>query len=347
LYNTRSNNYLEDNILKYIELLAPAGSKEAFYAAVNNGADAVYLGGKIFNARQFANNFSNEDLKEIIAYAHFHGVKVYITVNTLIADTEIKDLLEYLVFLRNSGVDAIITQDLGVAKLVKEYIPDLELHASTQMTIHNSPGVQFLKEQGFKRVVLSRECSLEDIKNIHKEDKTELEVFIHGALCICYSGQCYMSSMIGGRSGNRGKCAQPCRLGYELMNDQGQKLTDESFGKHLLSPKDLNTSEFLIELLEAGVTSLKIEGRMKRPEYVATVVRIYRQILDQYYAHEPISLTDENKRDLKQIFNRDFTSGYFIKNQGADLMSYKKPNNRGIFLGRVQETFPQKKYNYN
>ncbi|MBO8138636.1 MAG: DUF3656 domain-containing protein [Desulfotomaculum sp.] len=320
------------------ELLAPAGSWEAMVAAVQNGADAVYLGGQSFNARQSAANFDNQQLAQAVEYCHVRGVKVYVTVNILIADEEINDVLDFLRYLHNIGVDAVILQDLGLAHLASQVLPELPLHASTQVTVHNIPGVQLLQKSGFKRIVLARELDYKSIKKIKEETGADLEVFVHGALCVCYSGQCLMSSMIGGRSGNRGRCAQPCRLEYQLVDRYyGKPLTDPGkTGEYLLSPRDLNLSEYIPQLIEAGVNSFKVEGRMKRPEYVATVIRVYREIINQYLAKGKIEVTPAQARELEQIFNRDFTTGYFFGNPGRDLMSFKRPNNRGVFLGRVK-----------
>lgn len=326
--------------MKIPELLAPVGSQEALKAAVQNGADAVYLGGKMFSARQYANNFDRNELREAFEYAHVRGVKIYVTANTLLNDNEFREALDYLQFLYESGVDAIIIQDLGVARLVEKLIPGLPLHASTQMTIHNSSGVEVLKRHNFTRVVLAREMSLEEIAEIREKTGTEIEVFVHGALCISYSGQCLMSSMIGGRSGNRGRCAQPCRMEYTLVDKGGQELVNQQeVGSHLLSPRDLNMLKYIPELTQAGVDSLKIEGRMKRPEYVATVTRIYREALDRYReSPEHYSVGDREMKELGQIFNRGFTTGYFFGKQGSDMMSFKRPNNRGLRLGRVSKT---------
>lgn len=318
------------------ELMAPAGSMEALVAAVANGADAVYLGGKSFSARASAANFDRDEMREAIEHAHLRGAKIYVTVNTILDNGELAEALDYLHFLYTSGADAVIVQDLGLIKLARQVLPELPLYASTQMTVHNAEGVRFLTNLGVERVVLAREVSLEAIRQIHRETKAELEVFVHGALCISYSGQCLMSSMIGGRSGNRGRCAQPCRMTYGLVDGQGRPLTDEKIGPHLLSPRDLNLIHHLPELIEAGVSSFKIEGRMKRPEYVATVVRVYRQALDRWLDNrEDWRPTQQDERDLYQIFNREFTTGYLMANPGRNLMSYQRPNNRGIFLGRV------------
>lgn len=322
--------------MKKPELLAPVGSWEALVAAVQNGADAVYIGGKHFNARQYANNFEAEELQRAVAYAHVRGVRVYVTVNILVADQEMDSLVQYLQFLYEAGVDAIIVQDLGVARIVKKVLPELTIHASTQMTLHNKPGVELAIKMGFKRVVLAREMSLEEIKEI-KQTGIEIEFFVHGALCISYSGQCLMSSMIGGRSGNRGRCAQPCRMEYTLVDEKGNTVWEpEKVGKYLLSPRDLRLLHHIPELTEAGVNALKIEGRMKRPEYVATVTRVYREALDRYAAAPyNYEIGVEEEKQLYQIFNRDFTTGYIKGNLGAEMMSYKRPNNRGIKIGRV------------
>ncbi|ODA39769.1 U32 family peptidase [Desulfosporosinus sp. BG] len=324
-----------------LELLAPAGGFEAFKAAVENGADAVYLGGKSFSARASAANFDLEDLQKAVRYAHERQVKVFVTVNILIADQEFQELVDYLYSLHEIGVDAVILQDVGVAELIHTILPEMETHASTQMTVNTSWGVQHLESLGFSRVVLARETSADEMKVIAKNTPLDVEVFVHGALCIGYSGQCLMSSFIGGRSGNRGTCAQPCRMTYQLVNKEKENLlTTKNPGEHLLSPRDLNLAEELAELKRIGIYSLKIEGRMKRPEYVATVIRIYRQALkrmeDQLEADAvgPL-LTSSEHQELLQVFNRDFTSGYFRENLGAELMSYSRPNNRGTRLGRV------------
>lgn len=313
-----------------IELLAPVGSMDALRAAVQNGADAVYLGGKLFSARQYAPNFTDEELQKGLNYAHLYGVRVYVTVNTLLDNSEFNELIKYLLFLRRSQVDAIIVQDLGVAWTIRKLLPEMEIHASTQMTIHNSPGVRMLEEMGISRVVLAREVSHENIKLIGETTTMPLESFVHGALCVSYSGQCLMSSMIGGRSGNRGRCAQPCRMNYSLVDERGREIE----AGHLLSPRDLNMITHLELLEESGIVSLKVEGRMKRPEYVATVIRNYRQALDRLSGREEIN-DDVALKELAQIFNRDFTTGYYIDKPGIHLMSYQRPNNRGVKLGRV------------
>lgn len=322
-----------------VELLAPAGSMEALVAAVENGADAVYLGGKMFNARQYANNFDDNALQEAIEYCHLRGVKIYVTVNTLIKNKELNDVAQYIYKLQSFGVDAVIIQDIGLLYMIRKLFPQLEVHGSTQMAVHNLAGAQFLFSSGVKRVVLAREAELKDIKHIRQFSDIELEVFVHGALCISYSGQCLMSSMIGGRSGNRGRCAQPCRMKYYLTDLEGNELLQHSeIGEYLLSPRDLSTIRHIPELVKSGVHSFKFEGRMKRPEYVATVIRIYRNALDRYYKNpDNYRVLEEEERELAQIFNRDFTAGHILSISGIDLMSYKKPNNRGLYLGRIKE----------
>ena len=319
------------------ELLAPAGGWEALVAAVQNGADAVYLGGRRFSARAGAENFDDQQLSRAVEYCHLRGVRVYVALNTLLADAELDAAARYLTFLYNTGVDAVIVQDLGLIRMANQILPELELHASTQMTVHNAPAAQYLKELGLKRIVLAREMSLAEIKEIRSSAGVEVEVFIHGALCICYSGQCLMSSLIGGRSGNRGRCAQPCRLPYQLVDRAGKpESATAGTGEYLLSPRDINLSRHLPELVSAGIDSFKIEGRMKRPEYVATVVRIYSGLLDRSARGLEAVVSAEEEAELTQIFNRDFSTGYFFGTRGKDLMSYKRPNNRGVHLGRVR-----------
>lgn len=316
------------------ELLAPVGSKESLIAAVENGADAVYFGGTLFSARQYASNFNREELLWAIDHAHARGVRAYVTVNTLIKDAELDEAADYLQFLCNAGADAVIVQDIGILKLLREQLPELPVHASTQMTIHNAAGVKFLQDMGVKRVVLAREMSLQEIKQIKSETGMEIETFIHGALCFSYSGQCLLSSMIGGRSGNRGHCAQPCRKKYRAGEVEG----------YLLSPKDLNMSEHIPALVDAGIDSFKIEGRMKRPEYVAGVVRIYRRLIDRYHeSPSKFQVTHDEKHTLLQLFNRGFTTGYFFGNPGSELMSRKYPHNLGTRLGTVADYEPRKR----
>lgn len=316
------------------ELLAPAGDWDSLIAGLAAGADAVYLGGKLFSARQSAVNFDPAELRKACDLLHLQGKKIYVTVNTLINDSELEDAFRYLQEIYNIGVDAVIVQDLGLISLIRHYLPDLEIHASTQMTIHNTEGALFLKSRGIKRVVLARELTGTEVEAIINESGLEVEVFIHGALCVCYSGQCLLSSMIGGRSGNRGRCAQPCRMEYQLLRD-GQVL--KTAGSFLLSPKDLALFSLIPELFRIGVRSLKIEGRMKRPEYVYSVVRVYRRLLDRYLA-DPAGFRVEpsETKELEEPFNRGFTTGYFGRNRNADLMSFSRPNNRGVYLGRIK-----------
>ncbi|WP_337544024.1 U32 family peptidase [Mitsuokella jalaludinii] len=318
-----------------VELLAPAGSREALVAAVENGANAIYLAGNAFGARAYASNFDREALRAAIHFAHLRHVAIHVTVNTIVADEEMGPLRDYLRFLYEAGADAVLVQDLGVARVAHETVPDLPLHASTQMSVSSLEGVRALAELGFTRVVLARELSLKEIRHICAHAPVEIETFMHGALCVCYSGQCLMSSMIGGRSGNRGRCAQPCRLPYTLVDEKGQDVLGDKAGSYLLSPRDLSTIDVIPDLIEAGVSSLKIEGRMKRPEYVATVVRTYREAIDTYYAGKGYAVTQEERDDLAQIFNRDFTTAYLEGRPGKAMMSDRRPNNRGLLIGRV------------
>lgn len=315
------------------ELLLPAGKPESLKAAVANGADAVYLAGNMYGARANAGNFDESELRSAVKLCRKNGVRVYVTMNTLVADTEMADALDYVKFLYDLGIDGLIVQDIGLAGAIKKLLPALALHGSTQMTIHNVRGARWAYEFGLKRVILNREITLEEIRRIRQEvPELELEVFCHGALCICYSGQCLMSSLIGGRSGNRGQCAQPCRLPYEMIDGFGNEKTKKP--SHLLSPRDLNTLEELQELIDAGVSSLKIEGRMRRPEYVATVGRVYRNAMDRL-SQGKAAVEGDDRVIVEQVFNRKFTSGYLHGNPGIGLMSHEKPNNRGLFLGRV------------
>jgi len=323
-----------------LELLAPAGSFESLKAAVANGADAVYLGGGKYNARINADNFTEKDMTEAIDYAHERGVRVYITLNTLLKNHELYEALKLAEFVHKEGADAIIVQDTGFAKLLNENFPDIDIHASTQMTSTDSNTVKFLVESGFKRVVLSRELTFNDIKLIRESCKAELEVFVHGALCVCYSGQCLMSSFIGGRSGNRGLCAQPCRLPWSLSRDGA------SFGKasYLLSPRDLMALEMLPELKRLGVKSLKLEGRMKSPEYVAIVTSVYRKYLNMLESKDEsgYSVEDSDREKLIQAFNRGgFTRGYLEGSRDFRKLVYPEhPKNQGILLGKVLDTKP-------
>ena len=309
-----------------MELLAPAGTMENFMAALESGADAIYLGGKVFNARAHAANFGIDELREAVRLAHILDVSVYVTVNILIGDKELKDLEQYIKDLDSIGVDAIIVQDLAVAEIAKRVAPNIHLHGSTQMTAATLDAVRFYESLGFTRVVLARELSLKEIQHICKHCKAEIEVFVHGALCVCYSGQCLMSSFIGGRSGNRGACAQPCRLPYELLDSKGESVLPKHEA-YLLSPKDLNYSEHMNELVAAGVTSFKVEGRMKKVSYVRQVIGTYREILDEASIHE------NQRKALASGFNRGFSTAYLEDTVGRQMMTVVAPNHQGKPIG--------------
>lgn len=357
-----------------IELLAPAGSVESLISAVQNGADAVYIGGKLFNARMNANNFDDKTMIAAIDYAHLRGVKIFVTMNTLIKDEELIEALKYAKFIYEAGADALIIQDLGFGSLVMENLPDFELHLSTQATISDRKSLEVAKGLGYKRIVLSRELSLDEIKDISDIDDVDIEVFVHGAICVSYSGQCQLSRRYGGRSGNRGTCAQACRLPYiakivkststintanrtktnnttnttnitKITNKANKvnatnttKTTRENGEKKLyaLSPRDLCQVKNLGELIEAGVKSFKIEGRMKSPEYVGVITRIYRKYIDLYLKNGEYKITEEDREALSQIFNRgDFTEGFLHKDEGSKFMSNTIPKNNGIYAGDV------------
>ena len=324
---------------KNVELLAPVGDFECLKAAVQNGADSVYLGGNLFNARASATNFDYAQLEEVINYCALRNVKTHLTLNTLIKDNELKEALELAQKAYEFGADAFIVQDIGLAKLLLKLFPDIEIHASTQMTIHNLEGVQKLEDLGFKRVVLARELSIEEIEYICNNSKIEIETFIHGALCISYSGQCLFSSMVGGRSGNRGRCAQPCRLPYELIEEKnsGTKISDKLIDKgYLISPRDLCSLEYLPDLINAGVDCFKIEGRLKTPEYVATVTRIYRKYIDLVLSGKDYEIDPKDVQDLKQVFNRgEFSTGHLNVLENRNLVFKEKPNHMGIYIGNV------------
>ncbi len=322
-----------------IELLAPAGSMTALHAAVRAGADAVYLGLESFNARRGADNFTLETLEEACEYAHLRGVKVYVTLNVAVLPGEVGDALELARQAYRVGADAFIVQDLGVASELTRSLPEARLHISTQMNTHNEAGIRAAARLGARRVTLARELSLEEIANlceVAEQLGMEIEAFAHGALCICYSGQCFMSSMIGGRSANRGTCAQPCRLPYELRNQALQKDLP-SPGDHLLSPQDLCSVDLLPEMIEAGVASFKIEGRMKSPEYVYAVVSVYRAVLDRIAAGDHSAVTEQERTRLAEAFSRGFTTAYLEGKRGNEMMSYQRPNNRGVLIGRVAD----------
>ena len=342
--------------MKKIELLSPVGDFECLKAAVQNGANSVYFGAANFNARASAANFDLTNLKEAIAYAKLRGVNTHLTLNTLIKDTEFEDAVLLAKKAYEFGIDAIIVQDLGLARFLIKNFPDLPIHASTQMTVHNLEGALEAQKLGFKRVVLSRELSLEEIQYICSNTNVEIETFIHGALCISYSGQCLFSSMIGGRSGNRGKCAGPCRLPYELSgtlpsssqnqtsktNNSKSEVSTISKG-YLLSTKDLCGLEFLPKLIDAGVMCFKIEGRMKTPEYVATVTRIYRKYIDLALSNKPYIIDEKDVKDLMQVFNRGgFSTGHLDSKANTSLVFPEKPNNMGIYIGNIANLKPNK-----
>lgn len=314
--------------MKKVELLSPVGNMEMLYQAVHNGADAVYLAGSNYGARKFADNFTNEELVDVIKYARCYGVKVYVTVNTLIYDYEIEDVLEYIDFLHRNSVDAVIMQDMGLIKLVRSIYPNLEIHASTQCHNHNEEIISLWKSLGITRVVMAREMTLDEIKNINVD--IEKEVFVYGALCVSYSGCCLFSSLNGGRSGNRGECVGSCRMPYKLVKNNEVIKTD---GNYLLSTKELNTLSNLKDLIEAGVDSFKIEGRMKSPAYVGYVTRLYRTLIDKYYNGEELVLSKNEVFNLKKLFNREFTTGYLFNDK--DIMNIKTPNHQGIEIGKV------------
>lgn len=308
---------------KKIEILAPAGSYDSFRAALAAGADAVYAGGPRFGARAYAENFTEKSLAEAIQEAHLHGRKFYLTVNTLLKDCEISTLYEYLAPLYERGLDAVIVQDIGVFSFVRKHFPDMDIHASTQMTITDALGAKFLEEQGASRVVPARELSVDEIKRIHEMTDLEIECFVHGALCYCYSGQCLMSSMIGGRSGNRGQCAQPCRLPYTIKSEK----------KYFLSLKDICTLEMIPELVDAGIDSFKIEGRMKKPEYVAAVTAMYRKYTDLYLkkGREGFHVLDRDRQMLMDLYNRGGSgTGYYRQHNGKNMLSLERPNHTGV-----------------
>lgn len=311
---------------KDFELLAPAGNLEILKGVIESGADAVYVGGSIFGARAYANNFTEEELLDAIDFAHLRGVKVYLTVNTLIKNSEFSKLYDYLLPYYKRGLDAVIVQDIGVVKAIHEYFPSMEIHTSTQMTVTGADGVRFLSQFGVTRVVMAREISLAEMKRIHEETGMELEAFVHGALCYSYSGQCLFSSILGGRSGNRGRCAQPCRLPYTV---EGKK--DE----YILSLKDMCGIKALDKLHDAGVYSLKIEGRMKQLEYACGVVKYYRSYID---SKKPVSDADYDR--IKALGNRcGFTDRYYFDHNGSDMVTYVKPN----FVSNAAEPSPEKR----
>ncbi|MDO4266448.1 MAG: U32 family peptidase [Eubacteriales bacterium] len=322
-----------------VELLSPAGSIEAARAAVNAGADAIYMGGPLFSARAYAESAESDMLTEAIRFCHLRGVKVYMTLNTLLKEREFSGLYEYLLPYYREGLDAVIVQDPGVLGFVKKHFPELPIHASTQMTVTGRYSAALLKELGASRIVTARELSLEEVRDIHAHVDIEIEGFIHGALCYCYSGQCLMSSMIGGRSGNRGRCAGTCRLPYEVYDENGRQLTQKN-GKYVLSMKDFNTLPELRAVTEAGICSLKIEGRMKSPLYVAAVTHIYRKYLD---AGCPERIAAEDERLLREVFDRGgSTDGYLSHHNGRDMIVLSEKAERrpdGAMLTAIKKRF--------
>ncbi len=321
--------------MKKVELLCPAGNYAAFEAALYNGADAIFLAGPLYGARASADNFTLEEIRKACELAHLYDVKIHVTVNTLIHDDELPACMDYISSLNDIGVDALIIQDLGLMDLVRHRFPNLEIHASTQMHIHNLSGVLKCKEWDLERCVVARESSLDLIQKMG-EQGIEIETFVQGAYCVSYSGECHMSRSIGGRSANRGECAQSCRLPYTLVvqkNDHEEIVETE--GKYLLSLKDLNAIRLIPELIQAGVSSFKIEGRMKRPEYVACMCRIYRQAIDAYYDKKDFSVDEVIYQEMKKVFNRGFTEGYLLKKQGKEITSCLRPNHQGVPIGKV------------
>ena len=332
-------------MINNIELLAPAGSKESFYAAVNSGADAVYLGGKSFSARQYSENFSNEDLAEIVKYAHNKNVKVYVAVNTVLKDTEIIDALNYVFYLYEIDVDAVIVQDLGLIYLINKYLPDFNVNISTQATIYDKYGVEFFNFSNINKYILSRELSLDQIKEVASSTHNDIETFIHGALCMCYSGQCYFSSFLGGRSGNRGKCAQPCRLNYSFFNEKNKSTIEKYDEKPLLSLKDFKAGASVCDLIKAGVRTLKIEGRMKNPEYTAIVVEYYRHLIDNFInnANHDLSIIEQK---VESVFSRGFTNGYL--NAGKeDMFAGVSTGSKGADIDDIIDEIKEKTNPYS
>lgn len=321
--------------IKKPELLCPVGGRQQLIAAVENGADAIYLGGAEFNARIYADNFDSINaIEQAVDYAHLRNVKVYVTLNTLVNDEEFTLAIEYAAKLYEIGVDALIIQDIGLVDRISKEMPDFKIHVSTQGTVYSSEGIDFFnKYSNVERVVLARELSLEEISEVVKSTDKEIEIFVHGALCVCYSGQCKLSSQIGARSGNRGKCAQPCRLPYKLLEKNTNNMLQENY---YLSTKDICTVDILPEIIKAGVSSLKIEGRMKSPEYVAAVTRIYRKYIDKYFEEGGYIVENEDKNILLQVFNRgDFSNGYLKNKDSSNIWCDTKPKHLGTYLGEV------------
>ncbi|MBB3130934.1 putative protease [Paenibacillus rhizosphaerae] len=318
-----------------VELLAPAGDWDCMRAAVANGADAIFFGVEKFNARARANNFRMAELPEIMSFLHSYGVKGFLTFNILVFENELEDAKELIDACIDAGVDAVIVQDLGLVKLIREISPNFPIHGSTQMTITSPEAVEFTKPWGMERVVLGRENNLKQIQKIGEQAKLPMEVFVHGALCVSYSGQCLTSEMWGGRSANRGECAQACRLPYDLIVDGEQKPMGDV--TYLLSPKDLAAIDLMPELIEAGVTSFKIEGRLKSPEYVANVVSKYRKAIDRYFDGDNTPPSEEEMRELQQSFSRGFTHGFLEGTNNKKLVDGTFPKSRGVYVGRVEK----------
>ena len=319
-----------------IEVLSPAGNYDSFVAACQNGADAIYMGLGKYNAREMAKNFDLDEYIKAIEYAHLRGIKVYLTLNTLMYDDEINEALKLVLKLYNNGLDAVIVQDIGLFYLIHKMLPNLHIHASTQMSVYSLEQVKLLEKLGFKRVVLARELSIKEIEYICKNTNVEIEVFVHGALCVSFSGQCLLSETIGNRSANRGRCAQPCRMKYTLYNVKGKKLQESTY---ILSKKDIFGLEYIEKLINAGVTSLKIEGRNKNPEYVALVTSMYRKYVTKCIdknESKPISFDNNDIHTLLQMFNRNGkSSGYLDGIKYKDSITLMSPKNTGVYLGEV------------
>lgn len=335
-----------------VELLSPAGSRGAFIGAVNAGADAVYLGAEKFGARAYADNFTTEDLKTVLREAHLYGVRVYLTVNTLTRERELSELIQMVQELHRAGLDGVIVQDLGVVRALRDACPGLLLHASTQMSVTGRPAVRYLKRLGISRVVPARELSLNEIRRL-KEEEIEIEAFIHGAMCYCYSGRCLMSSFLGGRSGNRGRCAGTCRLPYDILDSEGRRVLAPEFQKpaalYPISMKDLYVLRILPELIDAGIDSFKIEGRMKKPEYAAGVTAMYRKYIDAYYEWDqkgrprPWQVDPEDEKKLLSLYIRqDLSSGYYHTRNGRELITMGPPGYAGadeVLLSEIREKY--------
>ncbi len=318
--------------MKSVEVLAPVGNMDAFYAAIEGGADAIYLAGKLFGARAYADNFNEEELIKIIETSHLYGIKVYVTCNTLVLEREVNNFINYIEFLHKNNVDAIIMQDLGMIDLVRKTFPNLEIHASTQAHIHNLEGAKVMESLGVKRVVLARETPLEIVKKIKEETGLEVEVFVHGALCASYSGMCLFARSIGPRSGNRGTCSGCCRLPYNLQDENGKILNSD---KYPLSMKDLNTLEYLDKLIEIGVDSLKIEGRMKSYSYVYLTTKLYKDTLNNYLKTKEIKVNSNDLWKLENVFNREFTKGFMLGAKSNEVTNPISPNHKGVLIGKV------------